>query len=527
MTHALRSALPALVSALAALLLLGAGAALTVGGQASSTTCADDPAGDVVDEASGAAEQEPRADVQEFCIIEDGAAVTFSARTAEVLDAAAAADLRDTEGTYTAFGLDADGDGTAERVLVIGVEVGGALEGVVVERAGGSESCAGLPVQAEERTTSVTVSRACLGDPSTLRADVVTSLDPDGDFGEIAASVDRAPDDGFLTAGALAATPAPTSTSVTAPPAVPTATPSPTTDPVAATRTTDRLAGAGRIGTAIAVSRARFPDGAERAYLARADDLADAVAAGTLTDGPVLLVPTCGAAPAEVQEEIARLDPAEVVALGGTAAVCDQVLAGAAGDVPTDRIGGAGRIQTAALIARTSFPGTSADAFLARADVPVDAVAGGVLTGGPILLVPTCGDVPPEVTAELDRLQPERVAALGGTAAVCDQLLAAAAGGAGVPPDRLSGDDRFATAVAISRDEFADAERVYLARADDPADAVAGGSLVDGPVLVVPSCGALPDVVAAEIRRLDPSEVVALGGTAAVCDDLLAAARDV
>ena len=93
------------------------------------------------------------------------------------------------------------------------------------------------------------------------------------------------------------------------------------------------------------------------------------------------------------------------------------------------------------------------------------------------------------------------------------------------PTGRLAGPTRIDTAVAISERAFPDgAEVAYLARADDPADAVAGGALTDGPVLLVPSCGEVPDVVAAELRRLAATQVLALGGDAAICEDLLAAA---
>jgi hypothetical protein len=87
---------------------------------------------------------------------------------------------------------------------------------------------------------------------------------------------------------------------------------------------------------------------------------------------------------------------------------------------------------------------------------------------------------------------------------------------------RLAGPHRFATAVTISQRAFPDgADVVYLARADIGVDALAGGTLTDGPILLVPSCEAVPEVVKAEIRRLDPSQVLALGGTAAICDATL------
>jgi hypothetical protein len=65
-------------------------------------------------------------------------------------------------------------------------------------------------------------------------------------------------------------------------------------------------------------------------YLARADLFADAVASGVLTDGPLLLVPTCGELPAAVASEITARDPERVVALGGDQAVCRALLDAAA-----------------------------------------------------------------------------------------------------------------------------------------------------------------------------------------------------
>ena len=89
-----------------------------------------------------------------------------------------------------------------------------------------------------------------------------------------------------------------------------------------------RLAGATRVDTAVAISQAAFPLSADTVYLARADVFADALAAGALTDGPILLVPSCGEVPTEVAAEIARLEPLEVVALGGESAVCSDAVGG-------------------------------------------------------------------------------------------------------------------------------------------------------------------------------------------------------
>lgn len=87
---------------------------------------------------------------------------------------------------------------------------------------------------------------------------------------------------------------------------------------------------------------------------------------------------------------------------------------------------------------------------------------------------------------------------------------------------RLEGADRFITSVAISMFEFPNgSDVVFLARADQFADAVSGGSLTRGPILLVPACGDLPAPVAAEIGRLAPTQVIALGGVSAVCEDIV------
>ncbi|CAN5868363.1 hypothetical protein BH23ACT8_BH23ACT8_04210 [soil metagenome] len=96
------------------------------------------------------------------------------------------------------------------------------------------------------------------------------------------------------------------------------------------TRETGRLAGQNRFETSAAISASQFPNGASVAYLARADAFADALSGGVLTDGPILLVPSCGQLPGVIGDEIRRLSPDRVIALGGGGAVCDDILDAAA-----------------------------------------------------------------------------------------------------------------------------------------------------------------------------------------------------
>lgn len=288
-------------------------------------------------------------------------------------------------------------------------------------------------------------------------------------------------------------------------------------------RPSGRLAGDSRYDTAIAVAQTSFPNGANVVYLARAvDPLVDAVAGGSLRDGPILLVPPEGSLPPQVGTEIERLSPDRVVALGGPGAIAQPMVEQAANGRSSSRLAGDSRFDTAIAIAQSTFPDGSPVVYLARAVDPlVDAVAGGSLTDGPVLLVPPDGMLPPQVGAEISRLAPSQVIALGGPTAISQMVVDQAANGRG--SSRLAGDSRFDTAIAISQRSFAGgSSHVFLARAVEPlVDAVAGGSLTSGPVILVPPHGTLPPQVMTEIERLAPASVVALGGPGAISEAIL------
>lgn len=95
---------------------------------------------------------------------------------------------------------------------------------------------------------------------------------------------------------------------------------------------------------------------------------------------------------------------------------------------------------------------------------------------------------------------------------------------------RVAGPTRVETAVAVSQRRFpGGADVVYLVNGDAPADALAvGGWSADGPILFA-TRDTLPAATAAEIRRLAPQEIIAVGGTAVlsapVLDTAEAAAR--
>ena len=197
--------------------------------------------------------------------------------------------------------------------------------------------------------------------------------------------------------------------------------------------------------------------------------------------------------------------------------------------IAVQRLGGADRYATAAAVSEAHFgPGVPVVHIATGSNFP-DALAGGpaaARAGGPILLV-TRDAVPQATAAELARLAPGRIVVLGGPGAVGDGVVAALDAydtGGGVT--RIGGEDRFATAAAVSAATFAPGvPMAFVATGATFPDALVGGiaaARMGGPVLLTRR-DALPAATEAELRRLAPGQIIVLGGTGAVGDAVAAA----
>ena len=92
---------------------------------------------------------------------------------------------------------------------------------------------------------------------------------------------------------------------------------------------------------------------------------------------------------------------------------------------------------------------------------------------------------------------------------------------------RIAGATRYDTAAAVARDRWQHPSDVFLARGDDPSDALAaayGSGLHGSPVLLTPH-DTLPDSTRAELESIGPDRVRILGGTAAVGEKVADAIR--
>lgn len=302
--------------------------------------------------------------------------------------------------------------------------------------------------------------------------------------------------------------------------------------------TTDRLGGADRYATSVAISaRTVAEPPIPVVYLASGAGFADALAAGPAAakQGGGLLLTRPDRLPPEVAAELVRLAPGRVVVAGGPAAVSDAVVAAVRAalgpDVPIERAGGADRYGTAAALVAGAFTADEGGRipllFLASGAGFPDALAAGAVAaalGAPVLL--TRPDrLPPETASEIARLNPDRIVVAGGPAAVSEAVVASLTR-LGRSVERIGGADRFGTAAALGARFLPEATTVLAASGLGFADALAAVPLAGrlrAPILLVwPDSIAWPSSIPVatrdELRRRMPSSIVVLGGPGAVSE---------
>ena len=291
-----------------------------------------------------------------------------------------------------------------------------------------------------------------------------------------------------------------------------------------ATPVVSRVFGSDRYATAAALSASAFPGGAATVFVSTGADFPDALAGGAAAghlSSPLLLVRS-DVIPTATATELNRLNPTQIVVLGGTGVISETVrqdLEAYASSGVAMRISGANRYATAAAISSQYYaPGVPA-AFIATGLGFADALAGApaaALRDSPLLLV-TTNSIPPETQAELDRLNPQRIYVLGGGASVSSTVGAALNAYTDGLVMRIGGPNRYATAAAVAR-AFWTRSRAYAATGVSFADALAGGAVAGaaGVPMLLTSGTFVPLETGQEVLRLGPQRVTVIGGTGVV-----------
>lgn len=316
-------------------------------------------------------------------------------------------------------------------------------------------------------------------------------------------------------------------------------------DLIVAGESSIRIGGADRYETAAMValefgtadvvhiaSGAEFPDAlTARMSVPTASLRSNAVEMGPLwpegamggTGSPTLLTRPDSLPDATI-EALQALSPTTIRIIGGEGAVSAAVAAELEAFGSVERIGGADRYETSAMIAEGFAPGPPI-VFVATGEDFPDALSGSAPAGraqAPILL--TRGASLPAATAQaLQTLAPQSVVVIGGPGAVSDAVLAEIR--AIVPEtNRLAGADRYGTSAAIAMAYERDTQPL-VATGEAFPDALAGGALAGHlgvPLLLTPS-GSLSSTTGAVMEHLSPQGTTLLGGEGAVSGAVQAA----
>lgn len=169
-------------------------------------------------------------------------------------------------------------------------------------------------------------------------------------------------------------------------------------------------------------------------------DAYSAAATAAAGRSDVLLTPTDRLDP-HTAELLRTQRPRHLVVVGGPVAISESVAraaAGAAGLSTFERVSGADRFETAALLAEQMPSWTSA--LITNGDTPVDAFVAAPLAaryGAPVILT-RATSAPPASIAAIRRHSPSTLTAVGGTGVVDDRTLATfvrTASEGGAPPE--------------------------------------------------------------------------------------------
>jgi putative cell wall-binding protein len=297
----------------------------------------------------------------------------------------------------------------------------------------------------------------------------------------------------------------------------------------------DRIMGDSRYDTSAAVSQAGFAPGVDAVYVASGESWPDALSAGPAAahrNAPLLLVASDGI-PASVRTELNRLQPHEIVIVGGTSSVSAAVESDLGSLAPSvRRIGGANRYETSRNLSIDAF-GHDVDSrtiYVATGTNFPDALSAGAVAAAaraPVALIDGSAahlDAPTRLFLDASYRE---LYAVGGPLSVSDQLVDELGfftkwGGA----SRIGGSDRY----DVNRNLNAGGEftppglqhTAYLVSGATFPDALSATALAGSHgarvFLAQPDC--VPQATVDTMRGLHIDHVVLVGGTATLSDNV-------
>ena len=282
---------------------------------------------------------------------------------------------------------------------------------------------------------------------------------------------------------------------------------------------TERIAGKDRVDTNMKVLKAKYGDTKlSHVFLARADLGFDALSAKPLASkDPVMLVDTHADPKTVAAKQLVPFGVREVTIVGGPGSVPDRFVNGLGVKV-RERIWGKDRYATNLAVARKAFP-VPQTVFVTNGNGLGDGVAAtaaSLCQYGPVLFTDPRG-----YTAEqrdyIESNPHATVSTIGNAPDYPVGQHRVSRVGFAQTPEQVSG--------LVAKQTFpSGSEKMYIARSDTLADAVAAANISDGPVVLVNPSG-FPSDALLVAKDLGVRTVVALGGVGAVPESVLSAFR--
>jgi putative cell wall-binding protein len=279
----------------------------------------------------------------------------------------------------------------------------------------------------------------------------------------------------------------------------------------------NRIAGADRFEVAVNISKLNWPNGANTVIISNYLAFADALSASPfayMNDAPILLSHS-DKLTSMTKQEIIRLKPKNVVLIGGTGSLANQIIS----DLKTlgisniTRIDGKDRYEVSANIASKLPSSTTVVVSNGMAFADALSIAPYAASNGfPILL--TAKDMIPNAIMNfaLDGNINQTIV-IGGEGSVSNQVKEKLKN-----PLRIGGADRYEVSANIANAYFSNTDKGYLATGMSFADALAGSVVAakqNAPVLLTKT-DKIPDNIQSFLIRKQIKQITILGGTGSV-----------
>lgn len=283
----------------------------------------------------------------------------------------------------------------------------------------------------------------------------------------------------------------------------------------------NRFAGVTAEETAVQISQATFPTGADTVILAQVNQFPDALAGAPLAyklQAPILLSQSSELTQ-EVREELQRLAPKTVYLLGGTAALSARIETELRQTYEVKRLFGYTAAGTARAIALEL--GTQGKAVIAGGSSFQDALvisAWAARQGIPILLSQP-GILSEDTQIALRELKVTTSLVIGGTAVVSDKVMDR------LPlPTRISGTTAYETAAAVLEKYPPATAKLQIATGENFPDALTGAvraAFSGSRVVLVPTHSPIPAGLSSLLSSWQGKQVEVLGGVSVVPESVV------